>query len=266
MKNYVLITGASSGIGLELAKVFARENHNLILTARSEKKLSELQQEIQKQYNVDVIVIPKDLSLDNSASEIYDEIKKRKQNVDILVNNAGFGTYGNFTETNLETEIRMINLNITSLVKLTKFFSKEMLERRSGKIMNVASTAAFQAGPLMSIYYATKAFVLSFSEAIANELKGSGVTVTILCPGPTTSGFQEAANITQSRIVKGRKLPTSADVAEYGYKALMKGKRIAIHGTINSIMANSIRFFPRKFVTAVVGFIQKERDQKNPNT
>lgn len=265
MKNYVLITGASSGIGLELAKIFAREGFNLILIARNEKNLIMLKEEILNNNKVDVRIIPKDLSLNDSALEIYNEIKSSKLDIEILVNNAGFGTYGNFAKTNLDVEIRMINVNITSLVKLTKYFLQDMIQKGHGKIMNVASTAAFQAGPLMAIYYATKAFVLSFSEAIDCELKASGVTVTALCPGPTLSGFQEAANITQSRLVKGRKLPTSKEVAEYGFKALMKGKRIAIHGKMNFILANSIRFFPRKIVTEIVHYIQKERDKKNSN-
>jgi len=260
MRDYVLITGASSGIGFELAKVFAREKYNLVLTARNKSKLENLQGEIRKGFDVDVLVIPKDLSLENSACELYDEIKNKNVKIEILVNNAGFGGYGEFAKTNLESEVNMINLNVTSLVKLTKYFLQDMFQQKSGKILNVASTAAFQPGPLMAIYYATKSFVLSFSEAIAEELEGSGITVTTLCPGPTESGFQEAARITQSRLVKGRKLPSSKDVAEYGYKALIKGKRVAVHGFINYLMTNAIRFIPRKVITRVVHFIQKERD------
>ena len=260
MRDYVLITGASSGIGLELAKIFAREKYNLVLTARNQTKLEELQSEIRNSFAVDVLVIPKDLSLKNSACEIYEEIKNKNVKIEILVNNAGFGGYGGFVKTNLESEVNMINLNVTSLVKLTKYFLQDMFLQKSGKILNVASTAAFQPGPLMAVYYATKSFVLSFSEAIAEELEGSGITVTALCPGPTESGFQEAANITQSRLVKDRKLPSSKDAAEYGYKALMKGKGVAVHGFINYLMTNAIRFVPRKVITKVVHFIQKERD------
>jgi len=260
MRDYALITGASSGIGFELAKIFAREKYNLFLTARNKTKLEELQGEIRKNFDVDVLVIPKDLSLENSARELYDEIKNKNVKIEILVNNAGFGGYGEFVKTNLESEVNMINLNVTSLVKLTKYFLQDMFLQKSGKILNVASTAAFQPGPLMAIYYATKSFVLSFSEAIAEELEGSGITVTALCPGPTESGFQKTARITQSRLVKGRKLPSSKDVAEYGYKALMKGRRVAVHGFINSLITKAIRFIPRKVITKVVHFIQKERD------
>jgi uncharacterized protein len=150
----------------------------------------------------------------------------------------------------------MINLNITALTQLTKLFLKDMVERRSGKVLNVASTAAFQPGPTMAVYYATKAYVLHFSEAIANEVKPFGVTVTALCPGATESGFQAAAAMEDSKLVKGRKLPAAKEVAQYGYNAMMKGKTVAIHGFVNYILANSVRFMPRNVVTKVTRFIQ----------
>lgn len=261
MNNYALITGASSGIGYEFAKIFAREHYNLILSARSEDKLLQLKKEILEKYNVDIIIIPKDLSNPNEADELYWEIKKKNLSVDILINNAGFGTYGKFTQANLTKEIEMINLNIVSLVKLTYLFLQEMKLNGKGNIINVASTAAFQPGPLMSVYYATKSFVLSFSEAIANELKGSGIKVTALCPGPTESGFQAAAKITQSKLVKGRRLPSSKEVAEYGFDVMRSGKIVAVHGVINRIMTKLVKFLPRKLIVSIVRFIQEERNK-----
>jgi len=161
-----------------------------------------------------------------------------------------------FYETDWNKELQMINLNITTLSHFTKIFLKEMVQRGNGRIMNVASIAAFQPGPTMAVYYATKAYVLHFSEAIANEVEKTGVTITALCPGPTESGFQEAADMQESKLVKGRKLPTSKEVAEYGYKSMMTGKTVAIHGTINYLMANSIRFSPRSLVVKLVRLVQ----------
>ncbi len=247
-----LITGASGGIGLELAKVFAHHKHNLVLVARSEGKLKALANELQSQYGISVKIITKDLSLPNAAQEVYAELKNANVSIEFLINNAGFGEFGYFHETAWDKEAMMIDLNIKALTHFTKLFVKDMVQRKSGKILNVASTASFQPGPLMAVYYATKAYVLSFSEAIANELQGTGVTVTALCPGPTESGFQAAATLEESKLVKGKKLPTSLEVAEYAYKALMNGETVAIHGTMNWLMAQSVRFTPRKMVTALV--------------
>ena len=172
-----------------------------------------------------------------------------------MVNNAGFGHFGLFAESNWEKQHQMIELNITALTQLTHLFLPQLIQQK-GKILNVASTAAFQPGPTMAVYYATKAFVLHFSEALSNELKPTGVTVTALCPGATESGFQKAAEMEESKLVKGRKLPSSADVAIYGYKAFMNGKVVAIHGWLNYLMAQSIRFTPRSLVLKVVRFIQ----------
>lgn len=247
-----LITGASSGIGYELAKIFARDKYNVVLVARSDKKLQEIAAEIEKEYGVTAKVIAKDVSKITAAQEIYNILKQEGIKVDALVNNAGFGDFGFFTETSWEKELEMINLNMTSLTALTKLFVKDMVSRKSGKILNLASTASFQPGPLMAVYYATKAYVLSFSEAIANELQGTGVTVTALCPGPTESGFQSAADMKDSKLVKGKKLPTSKEVAEYGYQAMKSGKVVAVHGMMNKIMAQSVRYSPRSVVRSLV--------------
>lgn len=247
-----LITGASSGIGYELANIFARNKYNVVLVARSEQKLREIAAELEKKYSITATVVAKDVSKLSAVQEIYDAVKQAGIRVEFLVNNAGFGDFGFFTETSWEKELEMINLNMTSLTALTKLFVKDMVARKSGKIMNVASTASFQPGPLMAVYYATKAYVLSFSEAISNELGGTGVTVTALCPGPTESGFQNAAAMNDSKLVKGKKLPSSKDVAEYAYSAMMAGKVVAVHGAMNKLMAQSIRYTPRAVVRSLV--------------
>lgn len=251
-----LITGASNGIGLELAKIFASKNNNLVLVARNGKRLNELKNELEQEFNISVYIIEKDLSKNNAALEVFEEIKSMKLTIDYLINNAGFGDFGLFTATDWEKEEQMINLNITTLTLFTKLFLKEMIKQKSGKIMNVASTAAFQPGPTMAVYYATKAYVLHFSEAIANEVQEYGITVTALCPGATESGFQDAAAMGESKLVKGKKLPTAKEVAEYGYNAMMKGKSVAIHGVMNYILANSVRFMPRNLVVKVTRMIQ----------
>jgi len=259
MKKKALITGASSGIGLELAKIFASKGIDLLLIARNEKALNKLQDELFIKYSVDVDIFPKDLSKPESADQVFEYCQQKNYQIDYLVNNAGFGDYGVFAESNWDKQLEMINLNITGLTKLTHLFLPTMLERKYGKIMQVASIASFLPGPLMSVYYATKAYVLHFSEAISNELEGSGVTVTALCPGPTESGFQDAANLGESKLVKGRRLPSSLDVANYGFNAMMKGKKVAIHGTFNYIKANSIRFTPRNLVLKIARFIQDKK-------
>ncbi len=251
MKKTALITGASGGIGYELAKIFAKNNTNLILVARNKNKLDELKNELENQFGISVYTIGKDLSIRESVSELYEETKKQNIPVEYLINNAGFGDFGMFTDTDWDKEERMINLNMKTLTLLTKLYIREMTERGSGKVMNVASTAAFQPGPLMAVYCSTKSYVLNFSQAINNEVKSRGVTVTALCPGPTESGFQDASGMKESKIVTKIKMPSSKTVAEYGYKAMMKGKPVAIHGYMNKILALSVRFMPRNVVVKI---------------
>jgi short-subunit dehydrogenase len=251
-----LITGASNGIGLELAKIHASKGGDLVLVARNKSKLDEIKTALEIQYKISVYTIGKDLSIPNASLEVYEETTKQKIQIDYLINNAGFGDFGMFAETDWNKELQMINLNITTLTQFTKLYLKDMIKRSSGKIMNVASTAAFQSGPTMAVYYATKAYVLSFSEAVDNEVSDKGVTITALCPGATESGFQAAAAMEESNLVKGRKLPTSKEVAEYGYASMMKGKTVAIHGLLNWIMANSVRFTPRAIVVKLTRKIQ----------
>jgi short-subunit dehydrogenase len=259
MSKTALITGASSGIGLELAKIFAANNINLVLVARSENKLKALSAELHAKHNIGVTVLAFDLSDYNNAQKVFDACTAASIQIDYLVNNAGFGDFGLFHESDWHKQEQMINLNITTLTYLTRLFIPGMIAQRAGKIMNVASTASFQPGPTMSVYYATKAYVLSFSEAISNELEPYGITVTALCPGATESDFQNKADMHESRLVKGRKLPTSAAVAAYGYAAMMKGQVVAIHGFMNQIMAESIRFTPRFLVRKIVRFIQDKK-------
>jgi short-subunit dehydrogenase len=253
-----LITGASSGIGYELAKLFAEDKHNLVLVARREKQLNELAGDLQKGHGIKTKIIAKDLSKPNSAQEICDILDRERIAIDFLVNNAGFGDFCLFHQTDWNKMEQMINLNVLTLTHLTRLLVNPMISRKSGRILNLASTASFQPGPTMAVYCATKAYVLSFSEAIANELKGTGVTVTALCPGATESGFQKGAVLEKSKFVKGKKLASAESVAGFGYKALMKGKPVAIHGIQNWILANSVRFTPRKMVTAVTHYLLEE--------
>lgn len=256
MIKTALITGASGGIGLELAKIFASKGTNLVLVARSINKLEELKKELETKYGIYVYTIGIDLSANNSALDVYNETSSQKIRIDYLINNAGFGDFGFFNETSWTKELQMINLNIIALTQFTKLFLKDMVERKTGRIMNVASTAAFQSGPTMAVYYATKAYVLSFSEAVENEVRDKGITITTLCPGATESGFQTAAKMEESSLVKGKKLPSAKAVAKYGFEAMMKGKKVSIHGIKNFILASSVRFMPRSVVVKTTRKLQ----------
>lgn len=247
-----LITGASSGIGLELARVFAQEGYDLVLVARSKDKLEELGAELAKAHGVRTHVFTADLAELAQVDGLVKALGQQGLTVDVLVNNAGFASYGPFAETGFEDEMRMIQVNVVALTALTKRLLPGMIQRKRGKVMNVASTAAFQPGPLMAVYYATKAYVLSLSEALANEVEGTGVTVTALCPGPTTSGFQARAKMEASKLVRGKKIMDATTVAKAGYDALMRGTRVAVPGFKNKVMAGSVRLLPRNTVTTLV--------------
>lgn len=246
-----LITGASGGIGYQLAKLFANDGHNLVLVARSAPKLTQFADELQRQFSISAKAVPIDLTALPAPQFLFDQLQREGIAVDILVNNAGYGIFGEFVEVSLEDTLGQIQLNVTALTHLTKLFLDPMIERRSGKIMNVASTAGFQPGPMMAVYYATKAYVISFSEALANELKGSGVTVTCLCPGPTATNLQERAGMENTRLVKTLRLMDAKTVARDGYRGLMADKTLVISGFRNWLVAESLRFSPRKLVTAV---------------
>jgi short-subunit dehydrogenase len=237
-----LVTGASSGIGLEIARILSRD-HDVTLAARSADKLAALAAELG---SANVVTV--DLSDPAGPGRLIAELPA----VDVLVNNAGCGDWGAFATASENKLDEMIELNVGALTRLARAYVPGMLDRGNGRVMNVASTAAFQPGPLMAVYYATKAYVLSFSEALAEETRGSGVTVTALCPGPTASGFQADAAMEDSRLVKGRKLPTSAEVAAYAVKAMNRGDVVAVPGFVNKAMAASVRFSPRPVIRRVV--------------
>jgi uncharacterized protein len=259
MKEYALITGASSGIGLELARVFARQGYSLLLTARREEHLKELQKELQEKYETDVIYIASDLSVKETPQQLYNYADSTKLNITVLINNAGIGDYGFFHESDWNKTAKMIDLNIRSLTHLTRLFLPDLIQKERAYILNVASTAAFQPGPLMSVYYASKHYVLAFGEAIANELEGTGVTVTTLCPGPTESEFRETASMKKSKLFDRFPVATSREVAEYGYKVVKKGKRVAVYGFQNKIAPIFMGLVPRNFVTSVVRKIQERK-------
>ena len=256
-----LITGASSGIGAELSKVFAANGCELVLTARSLDRLEQLKNQIEAKYRLKVICATFDLSSKNGSADLFAFVREQKLEIDILVNNAGFGLNGSFVETSLEAEVDMINLNIVALVKLSKFFSQVMATRGHGRILNVASTAAFQPGPLMNVYYATKSFVLSFSEALREELVGTGVTVTTLCPGPTRTEFAKRAGIEGARLFhEGKVSVMSAEaVAQAAYTGVMLGRSIVIPGLGNRIGSIMVRLLPYRFMTKITKALNRVR-------
>jgi short-subunit dehydrogenase len=246
-----LITGASGGIGYELAKLFAKDHYDLVLVARSAAKLTHFADELQRQFGISVKPIALDLTSAPAPQFLFDQLQREEIAVDILVNNAGYGVLGGFADIPLDENLGQIQLNVTALTHLTKIFLGPMLNRHSGKILNVASTAGFQPGPRMAVYYATKAYVISFSEALANELQGTGVTVTCLCPGATDTGFAKRAGNDQTRLFKQLRPMDAKSVAQDGYGGLMAGKTLVISGFRNWLIAESVRFGPRKLVTAV---------------
>jgi hypothetical protein len=255
-----LITGASGGIGYELAKLFARDRFNLVLVARSSDKLHQVAAELQNQFGVTAKAVALDLAEAPAPKFLFDQLQRDGVAIDILVNNAGFGRLGEFAAMPEDEILGQIHLNITALTHLTRLFLPPMLARHNGKIMNVASTAAFQPGPLMAVYYATKAYVLSFSEALANEVAGSGVSVTCFCPGATETGFAKRASMESSRLFKKVGAMTAESVARDGYRGLMAGRTLVISGVHNWLVAESVRFAPRKLVTAISRWVAEKVD------
>jgi uncharacterized protein len=252
----VLITGASGGIGYELAKLFARDRHDLVLVARSGDRLTQVAHKLSA-WGVKIRTVALDLTAAPAPRFLFDQLQREGVSVGILVNNAGFGAYGEFAQVKEEDILGQINLNITALTELTRLFLPAMLARQSGRIMNVASTAGFQPGPLMAVYYATKAYVISFTEAIANELRDSGVTVTCFCPGATHTGFARRAGVDKARLFKMGAMKAEK-VALDGYRAVMEGRGLAISGALNWVVAQSTRFAPRKMVTAVSRWVSEQ--------
>jgi len=256
-----LITGASAGIGRDLAGLFAADGWRLILVARRADVLRELEASLRRAHGTETFILPMDLADRESPERIHKAVAKEGLAVDALVNNAGFGSFGPFVESAPAPQIEMIQVNVSALVHLTRLFLPGMVERRSGRILNVASLAAFQPGPLMAVYYATKAFVLSFSEGLTEELRGTGVTVTALCPGPTRTEFGKRADTEGTRLMSGSvlKVATSGPVALAGYRAMLAGTPIVIPGLLNRLMAQSVRVSPRWAVRRIVRAMQERR-------
>ncbi len=262
MRRTALITGASKGIGRELAIIFARQGYDLVLVARSKALLEELGKRLSKKYKIEVTTIEKDLTCKEAPEEIFQELEGRR--IDILVNNAGFGDYKEFAHSEWEKQYLMIQLNITALMHMTKLFLPNMIKQGYGKVLNLASTAAFLPGPNMSVYYASKAAVLSFSQAISKELKGCNVTVTALCPGPTSTNFERTAGLINSKLFHSLKVTDAKKVALYGYKALMKGKPVAVEGLFNKMLILSTKLAPRGVVLAMIDQIQSKLREGQP--
>ena len=251
-RKNVLITGASSGIGYELSKLFAQNGYSLVLVARDRQRLEKLADELQVDFGISTKVVPKDLSVPASPDEIFAELQQEKIHIDILVNNAAIGVYGVFAETELNDELNIIQVNLISLTCLTKLFLPAMLKRKYGKILNVSSCGSSVPLPYESVYGATKAYVTIFSETIAEELAGTGVTVTVLSPGVTRTEFIKRAQIPEELKAFKHFVMDAKAVAEIGYKALMKGKRVVIPGTVNKLSLFFMKFMPRKVVAGIV--------------
>ena len=260
----VLITGASSGIGYELAKIYAENNCNLVIVARRKERLEELKREIEKNISdkVMVTVVEKDLGKENASKELFDHIKEKEIKIDIVINNAGFGMYGKFSDLSWEEMKRneeMINLNIRALTELTKLYLDEFLKEGSGGILNVASIAAFLPGPLMAGYYASKAYVLSFTEAVREETRGMGIRIGTLCPGPTSTEFEKSSSADKGGLFSNLKVMTAEKEARIAYREFKQGKSIIIPGFLNKLAVFTVRFLPGKSVTAISRRIQEKK-------
>lgn len=250
-RGAAVVTGASAGIGEELAKLFAADGYTLVLVARSREGLDRVGSAARAQHGADFLSVPADLADPAAPEAVFRAVREAGLEVSALVNNAGFGLHGAFAAVDgkpandLRRELDMIQVNVTALTHLTKLFVPGMVARGGGRVLNVASTAAFQPGPFMAVYYATKAYVLSFSEAVAMELKGTGVTVTTLCPGPTRTRFQEQAEMETTRLFHSPLVMDAPEVARAGYRAMQRGKRVVVAGAFNKVLAAGTRLVPR---------------------
>ncbi|QCR23731.1 SDR family oxidoreductase [Pontibacter sp. SGAir0037] len=247
-QKYALITGATEGIGYELARIFAENKYNLIIVARSEDQLSKTATELQQQFRIEVTTISKDLFKREAPFEVYEEVKSKGIRVDVLVNDAAQGEYGEFIKTDINKELDMLQLNIGAYLVLTKCFLQEMVARNEGKILMVTSVAGEMPGPLQAVYHGTKAFVTTFTESIQNELKDTNITITKLLPGPTDTEFFSKASMEESKIVQDGDLADPAKVARDGYEALMAGKLEIISGLKNKAMVGATKVMPDSMV------------------
>ena len=259
MRRTALITGASAGIGLGLARLFASKQNDVVLVARRGERLREIAAGLEAEYRITAHVVVADLAAFDGARRAFEEITELGLEIEYLVNNAGFGTFGPFAETDAVETMDLVRVNIGALTELTALFLPAMVARHSGRVLNVASAAAFQPGPLMATYYASKAYVLHFSEALNEELEGTGVSVTAVCPGPVHTEFQQVAGMETSRLVRDKRLITVEEVAEAGYEAMMRGKAYVIPGLGNRLLAFGVRFAPRRFVAKFVHRLQEDR-------
>jgi uncharacterized protein len=251
-----LVTGASAGLGMHFARLFAQDGHDLVLVARRRDKLDQLAAELRQVYGIHTTVIAADLTDPKAPQHLHEKVMRAGIEVEFLVNNAGFGTSGAFAELNLARELDLIELNVKALTHLTGLILPAMVTRRSGRILNVSSLAGFLPGPFMATYYASKAYVLNFTEALAYELRGTGVTATVLCPGATATEFAHVAGI-ESAALFHMISADAASVALYGYRSMLKGKTIAIPGVKNKLAQESLRVSPRSVMRVLAGRLNK---------
>lgn len=257
MNETVLITGASGGFGLEFARIFAKDGYNLVLTARNAERLHDLKAKLMRLHpQIEVATFAQDLAEPDAPQRIYDFTVEQGITVDILINNAGFGDWGKFAGSDWQKQADMIKLNVMAMTHLTHLYLPDMLARGKGRIMNLGSVASFIPGPMMSVYYASKAYVLSFTEALSEETRGTGVRLMALCPGPTDTGFAKTAEFGRKGLFDNKNNLTAAQVAQVGYTKLMKNKVIAIPGTLNSMLPTALRVAPREAVRRIVHWVQ----------
>lgn len=254
-----LITGASAGLGEQFAHLFARDGHDVVLVGRSAPRLEPLAERL-RVHQVTTHVLAEDLSKPGAAARVYQAVKAKGLEVSCLVNNAGYGSTGPFLDLPVEQEVEMVQLNCVALLELSHRFGQDMRARQSGRILNIASTAGFQPGPYMATYYATKAFVVSFSEALAHELQGSGVTVTCHCPGATATQFASRAGNDVTRLFQMGGAAKAEDVAAHAYEAMMQGEVLSIHGLLNWVSMQSVRFSPRFVVRSIAAALNSPPD------
>ena len=264
MRKTALITGSASGLGYEFARFMAGKGYNLVLVDILNQELTDTHNTLENEFDIEILSITKDLAEPDSADFVYDQIKSNNIKIDLLINNAGFGDFGFFYKTDWRKENRLLQLNMVTLTQLTKLFLQDMVNQGEGKIINVASAAGFQPGPLMALYYASKSYVVSFTQSISREVRSKGVKITVVCPGVIITGFNKACGVPESYLLKKSVLLTKPEfVVNKAYKAVNRGQAIIIPGLFNYLMVNIGRFLTRNIITNIVWRIQKKQ-LKNP--